>query len=86
MRRLTDYDRHLIAARRYIDVGRYLGANEELEHIEPAEMRATIPVFVLRERIHRALGKTDLHRSMVRIIGECWEYAEREGIPWTFED
>jgi predicted Zn-dependent protease len=56
---MTPFDRHLLAATGYLELGMPLDANESLEDID-AELRVLPPVLVVRLEIYRTLEKWEL--------------------------
>ena len=62
---MSDFHRHLQAARGYLDLGMALDAHEEIEDIEP-ELRIRTEVLILRVDIFEALGKWDLMETIAR--------------------
>ena len=85
MRRLTDFDRALIAARESIDIERFEAANTALDNIAP-ELRAEVPVLILRERIYRASGNVDGANQIAATLARLRVYAESNNIKWPVFD
>ena len=85
MRQFTDYDRALIAARESIGLERFEAANAALTNIVP-ELRAEIPVLILRERIYRALGNVDGADQIAATLARLRAYAESNKIEWPAFD
>lgn len=62
---MTSYERHLLAAMGYLELGLPLDANEEIESIDP-EMKTLSEVLAVRVEIFRALGKWELMEVVAR--------------------
>lgn len=66
----TDYERHLLAAQGYLELGMYSDANEELEKIAP-EQRYLKEVLAIRVGVYNGMKKWVLmHTVAGKLVGE----------------
>src|SRR4051794_22485509 len=74
------YEKHIIAAEGYVELGMHLDANEELEQLEP-ENRILPAVMAIRIQIYRALEKWELMQTVAKILA----LHEPGNVQWTVD-
>ena len=75
---MTPFDRHLQAARGYLELGLPLEAHEELEDVEP-EMCGLSEILAVRVEAFRALEKQPLMEAVARQFYHIACYMARLG-------
>ena len=74
----TGYEKRILAAEGYIELGMPLDANAELEEIDP-ERRDATAVLALRVRIYSRLEKWELMRAVAKVLAQ----RDPDNVQWT---